>query len=456
MRWQHLRRRCGVRSAFLIAIAVPFGTLLLGALVALLGAPTSEHDQKMLAGMFLSMGEVLGGVAGLLFAVLVFAVEFQIGRAGRLAPLTKFLHRSSGMIPDAAFVIGVIATSVLLAFWLANGLWGYGDVLEFFILVLFFSALAVTLWHFCRVIRDATGDLFAELRDAMLPYIDDIGDHEATSLLLFEAFGRLCAGNGIEIKRFGFWGSLLSRHQLVEFNHPDSGVFFDVRIQPFLTLVEFLRVQYPRLAAYFCLIPTDGTDLGPVLVLEPRQQADIASPVLESTAFISGASGTADDHSHPPSEADKARIQELLQQALIVRPRPHDPARDLGAAIEVLLDTCIEAAARGDARVLKRRLDVLESLVAEWSRSRGTSTAMFALAEDGPRFFPTTIGSALSPIVHAGIESGEEKVFDAVEAFLHHLVRIAESTADEGLASEAIKLLVAMYPITLDKHPERA
>ena len=452
-RCRHARRRCSVSAAFGIAASIPIAVILIGLLAHLVGAPTSTCDRENLPGMFLSMGEVLGAVAGLLFAVLVFAVEFQIGRAGELAPLTKFLHRSSGMIPDAAVVVGVIATSVFLAFWIGNGFWGHGNSFEFMLVALFAVALALTFGHFCRVIRESTGNLFDQMQEAMLPYIDDIGDEDAVARGLVEAFEHLCADSGIEIKRFGFLGSWLTRDKQIEFSLDATGVVSDIHTRTFRLMAEQLRSRCSRFKPYVCLIPTDRTRLGPLLVLEPREQADLAVP----EAIGQQTEPAADDE--PPlvlSDEDRLLIHGLLQRAVQVHPRSESPARDLGAAVNVLLQACKQAAKDANATMLKQHFDVVESLVAEWSRSRGSSAAMFALAEDGPRFFPTTIGSSLSPIVHAAIESGNDDVVDAVEAFLHHLVHAAESSGEKDLATEAIRLLVAMYPITLSKCGESA
>ncbi len=66
--------------------------------------------------------EVLAGLGGLLFAVIIFAVQFHAERLGHAAFLARYLSRREGLVPIAAVLLGVVLSFTLSQLVAAAGM----------------------------------------------------------------------------------------------------------------------------------------------------------------------------------------------------------------------------------------------------------------------------------------------------------------------------------------------
>lgn len=442
LRWLGFRRCCGARDAIGIAILIPVFVVAMGVVASLFGLQTSPAERESLPATFLDLAQVVGAAAGVVFAVLIFAVEFQVSQAGPLAPLTKFLHRSSGMIPDAAVVIGATASAVASSFWVENELPGSGLLFQVAVFGLTLLALGLVLWHFCRILRDATGDVFTQLERALLPYLGDIQDERRAAEDLATRFERLCESNGLAVTTFG---PTLRQGEPIRFALSSRGTVRDVRVHRFEALAAHLRTRCPSYTANIRPILSGWTG-GTCLLLAKRDPGRVPGPAAEQ--IDTGREATA---ATPAEEIDRETIQRLLDRSIVVGPGLTPTAQDVGDALRVLVRACEREAEAGRAVELRQHLDVLESMIREWSGNYGAAADMFALVDTGPFLFPASVSRALHRLLRSGIKSGHRAVFDEIEMFLHNLIYISGQTKEDGLAREGVGLLGSMYTIALSE-----
>ncbi len=68
-----------------------------------------------LGGTLVTIAEVVGGAAGILFAVIVFGIQYHGEKLDKAAFLVRYLRRREGLIPIAAFTLGVVAANVVVS-----------------------------------------------------------------------------------------------------------------------------------------------------------------------------------------------------------------------------------------------------------------------------------------------------------------------------------------------------
>lgn len=75
-----------------------------------------------LAGTLATVAEVLGGAAGILFAVIVFGIQFHGEKLDKAAFFVRYLRRREGLIPIAAFTLAVVAANLVVSLLCSLGL----------------------------------------------------------------------------------------------------------------------------------------------------------------------------------------------------------------------------------------------------------------------------------------------------------------------------------------------
>lgn len=96
----------GVTFAAIVALSIGYGLLLNG---------TPRLDPVLGLGSILTtVAEVVGAAAGILFAVIVFGLQFHGERLGEVSFLVRFLRRHEGLVPIAAFTLAVVAANVVV------------------------------------------------------------------------------------------------------------------------------------------------------------------------------------------------------------------------------------------------------------------------------------------------------------------------------------------------------
>jgi len=141
-----------IASVLLIGVSV-----VVGLAIERQGFPEPESQ---LAGTLVTLTEVVGGAAGILFAVIVFGIQFHGERLGQASYLARYFGRREGLVPIAGFSLAVVTANACVALLSSHGLphaalpMAYLD----YLLVPFVLFLLLFLLH--RMVVSVSADIF--------------------------------------------------------------------------------------------------------------------------------------------------------------------------------------------------------------------------------------------------------------------------------------------------------
>ncbi len=112
--WLHARYSltASTRLAAEVMVLLVGGSLAFGASFPITNPPA---NLLFVATVLTTTAEVLGGIAGILFAVIVFGIQFQGERLGRLSFLVRYLRRHEGLLPLAGLALAVVGSNIIVS-----------------------------------------------------------------------------------------------------------------------------------------------------------------------------------------------------------------------------------------------------------------------------------------------------------------------------------------------------
>jgi hypothetical protein len=250
-------------------------------------------DSSDLGGTLLTVAEVLSGVSGILFAVIVFGIQFHGERLGHTSFLIHYFGRREAVLPLAAATLAVVGANVLTS--LLAQAWQPAAAVPMAAvdLVMVPAVLIVTLWLLHRMIASISGDF---LDDSMVSWL--LWEYSLT--VQDEVYlGRMQAAFTTALQDLGHCrdcvDSILRRTSAtsVEFSLRRPGRISDVNLWEVASLVGLVRNTWgPDVEFEFPLVP-GGTAGGAVtlrLFIPRRAGADSASEVTaKQRSAIQGA-----------------------------------------------------------------------------------------------------------------------------------------------------------------------
>jgi hypothetical protein len=220
---------------------------------------------------------------------LVFAIQLQADRSGPLAPLTRFLHRQSGMILDTGIIIGLIAAMGTTQLLLAMGIQLPVALTLSMTLAEFVIALALTLWHLVAMVLSATTPVSDQIVVAVRFELDDLLDVRKAETLMQNRFKEIAAGYTWTVERFG-GGSGLRTAERREFALKRKGIIADVDLAALSELHEVVKAVAADWEATLTLGPGNTADTWPALILHKRDRAIEEDPPAQVDDARPGAS----------------------------------------------------------------------------------------------------------------------------------------------------------------------
>ena len=137
------------------------------------------------AGALLTFAEVLGGTAGILFAVIIFSVQFHGERLGEAAFVAPNIARRQGFLLAAAVFLAVIAANVLVGLCVFRVIPGSAVALAWIDCVLALSCALIVIWLLHENVESIGGDIIGNSVIPSLSY--------SYEQFLEEAVARACA-----------------------------------------------------------------------------------------------------------------------------------------------------------------------------------------------------------------------------------------------------------------------
>jgi len=353
-KWHRFLHSChSIKASALIgllAFVAVLGTVVVYGIVTSRGPVAADARIAGLLGMVITIAEVIGGAAGILFAVSIFGIQFHGERLGLSSFLVRYLGRREGLVPIAAFVLAIVAANVVAAltavlYWPTAAL-----ALAHLDLILVPIAVSLVLWLLYRMVVSVTGDFFHQ---SVLPGLgweySRVLDEDAWHATAAQKFLIEASSANIEYVGVGGW-STFGTESYVRFLLPQNGLIADVNLSALHRLGRIARETCPEYETILCFAPGETADRDGEtknfagLVLRPRRDPQDQQR----------------DQTKPPSDAERCAIQRALERVFRVRRRRDHDAVDV---MRRFTDVLVNQARYDRADQLTRALDAHESLI---------------------------------------------------------------------------------------------
>ncbi len=242
--------------------------VLLGAAVLLVLVSTSLiygilADQGLVASPFRSLSEtlgtvaqVLGGIAAIAFAVIVFGIEFHAGRLKENAYLFRYMRGRGGFIPIAAFSLGVVGANALVP--LMCEWWPASSVplacLDGPLVVL---VLGLTLWLLHRMVFSVSEDFPQGILPSLLRDYHLALDEDSCHARQMEIFKTEVEGAGLRYSPIGAHLADRQANAVIKLSIRSLGCVRDVDLSALRHLGAQVAELFPGYQGTLCLAPGD-------------------------------------------------------------------------------------------------------------------------------------------------------------------------------------------------------
>lgn len=214
-----LHRFHSVQASLVLALGVTVAAVLASIVAgAVFGSLGRDSSPSSVGSALLTTAEVLGGVAGLLFAALVFGVQFHAERLGQASFLVRYLARREGIVPIAGFTLAVIAANLFVGLMTMKFMTPAALAMAALDIVLVPVVFLLTIWLMYRLVAVTSGDFFEQSLKPGLTWEYQRGlDEELHRAQMLDEYESALRDAGIEYKlTAGLWperdASALSFH----------------------------------------------------------------------------------------------------------------------------------------------------------------------------------------------------------------------------------------------------
>jgi len=450
-------QRCLHENHGIKAATTIFGACLLVcvALSLLVGwgysAEIASDDIRNLAGTLVTIAEVLAGVGGILFAVIVFGIQFHGERLRRVAFLVRYLQRREGLIPIAAWTLAVIASNVgvalIAALWLPHA----AECMAFLDFVLVPLTLWLALWLLYRMAISVSDDFFKWVLPSLSWEYDRAVDEEIYNAAQVAEFERLVKGAGLRHSSFDVFG--VDPKEIVPIALTRRGKVRDVNIAALQQLGRLLSSRCPEHEATLLIGPGDVVSDTDVLRLSPCREtpsslspsrAAVPDDPSDAAGFVLTTPRDDQDSAHLRSTAIADDLRRELGEKLDECFRiGGEDERDVIDVLEAYTDAIVHYAKEGSVRDLERGLEVQGDLIARGLARTDYTARTFSLRR---RALPDFFGNFAHVDVAEGAVASND--YDKVKVLLLFADRLMNRAIDHGDArvfNRAAEIIEVVY-----------
>lgn len=275
----HTIGRSSALGASVFAVAVG-----LSVAVGVAFADAEVSDQVSgLAGTLVTIAEVVGGAAGILFAVIVFGIQYHGEKLDRAAFLVRYLRRREGLIPIAAFTLGVVAANIVVSLVCSLGLPYAAVPMAILDVPLVLFVLWLVLWLIHRMAVSVSEDFAGLLMPSLTWEYDRALDEDIRHARQRKVFEEATEDAGLEYSTVGGFTSL-DRVAPVKLNLGGRGSVTDVNLTALKSLGDYIQSACPDHDGKLCVGPGDAVDNTIALVLsasrdgQGRPKPEVVAP----------------------------------------------------------------------------------------------------------------------------------------------------------------------------------
>lgn len=421
-----LHRSSSICASAVIYVITTLATILVSIVIGSLGELTINATPAV--DFLIGTAGILAGVAGLLFAVVAFGMQFYGNRVGVSAGLFHFLARREGLSPIAAVSLGTICANITIAFVANFWVPGSAAILAFLdAFVLAPIILFLALWLLYRMAGIISAGLMSDQIISGLRWEFDWAMIRAIRLSEMDAqYEMLLESAGIEQASL-FAVELSKASSDLEFELPGGGVVVDVDIDSVRELGALIRKEASGFRAMMLVKPAEKILEGPALVLRAKDP-----PTGEEL-----------------KPAVRDRIQAQLERVFRIGPARSD---DFLRVIEKFLKDIESRARGGSPEEFTGILEIHEKLVETYLRRSRIRTTTSVKVRRGPPDFARLEYHAE---IRAVIEGKDKEKTETLLRFAANLMLLGVQYADEGAFQGGAQVLDQCYALGL-RHADLA
>lgn len=436
--------QCTLSQAILLALSIPLSVLAIDLALVGLGFAEPKANGELLSAQ-LTFAEVIGAVAGIVFAVLIFSAQNQSNRAADDLSLLSFSFRRSKLMGSAAVVLGSILAILVapsLSFFNCN-LSPQIAIVQTLLLIIFVSVvLLANIWNTLRV---TSSDFFSEIKEGIRSELSV----RKIRQIEFERRANLLTGY-LSDAGFGLGNFLLAypTGQSVEIRAIRSGIVSDIDIGTFNPIRELIRREYPQWHLVFCASIFSTVDSEDVICFLERVETEEPNFVAAIADSIS-----AEQSENQPVESTRAQdfqpLIELVRNAFKISKNPQQNT-PFDEVVGQLIKGSAKRIRNRDIDEASERTDLILEILEEWSTDGSDSSGLWLSNQHTEiSLFDESIERTLLPIAKAVIRSNNVDTVREFFLFFSRVMRLGIDKHDLGLFHGSWILLRTIYGRTV-------
>lgn len=377
-----------------------------------------------LAGTLVTLTEVVGGAAGILFAVIVFGIQFHGERLGQASYLARYFGRREGLVPIAAFSLAVVTANACVALLSSHGLPHSALPMACldYLFVPFVLFLLLFLLH--RMVVSVSADIFdRSLVPGLCWEYERAIDEEIYHAGLIKEYEKALADVGL---RYSCGAGMLDLDPVtpVKFTLPGKWQVTDVKLTGLRDLAAYIHARCPDYEGVVAVGPEDVLDNTVVFVLSARR--DDHGRQQRDTQTVPG------EYRHEIGRM----LRRIFRMGRVRK-------RDVVGVLADFEKTIVSQARHDRADQLERSLGVLEQLIElrleredSWERHQSFRRQRLADNLEGHEYYE---------MVSNAVESGDREKVSALLVFACPMMRLAVRRINPSLYHRAGEMIVAVY-----------
>lgn len=370
------------RSALLgsAIVATTFSIVLLWSLFT--DRVVTTDRAASLTAWLATASEVLAGLGGLLFAVIIFALQFHAQRLGHTAFLVRYLPRREGLVPIAAFLLGTLLSFLLVQLLASAGLSTVVIPMAWWGAILLFIVFLLVLWLFYRMVASIAGDF---IRKSVIPGLtfeyERLLDEEVRHTRFVAAYLETLSYLSLKYSTTAAGGGYLAAESY-EFSFTRQGTIRDVDINALFCLERDLQSTCPGYSAELTIAPGDTVTGDSALVITKRPSV-VGEPLPTDPSFTIGL-----DDLRPV-------VKELLDRCFYITTASNTSEHDVLAELPGMIT---RQAQYDTPEQLQQGLEIYTKLTEVWLERTGGIDAPFSFLRPNLVRLVGTSGSQLYQI----------------------------------------------------------
>lgn len=412
-------RRSSALGAIVFAVCVGI-SVTVGAMPA--NGGTSDQVSG-LATTLVTTAEVMGGAAGILFAVIVFGIQYHGEKLDKAAFLVRYLRRREGLIPIAAFTLGVVAANVVVSLICSLGPSRAAVPMAILDVPLVLFVLWLVLWLLYRMTTSVSDDFVTLLTPSLTWEYDRALDEDIHHARQSKVFEEAVEHAGMEYSTVGGFTSL-DPLAPVKLSLGGRGSVVDVNLTALKSLGDHIRSVCPDHDAKLCVGPSDAVDNTAALVLsasrddQGRRKQDVVRPGEEVV------------------EGLRRRLRAVFRLGSA-------RGRDVVEVLSRFEDVLVSYARHDSSEQLERGLEIQETLVKRGLGRADAEAGQFSMHRERlPDFLG---GFNFFYMAKHAVASGDRDKVSALLAFAYRMMGLAVQHLHPGLYHRAGEIIVAVY-----------